>query len=606
MKKTLLIISSFLLLLMLFSCDFDMSQNQTEIKSIEIAENMNNSEYDIKKFNLSELFLSVFHTNGTKQMVRLNESMLSLEDLDKLKTTGNHSLIINYMDYTCELNITLYKMYNVSFYVDDTLVFQEDVKENSALVNVPSVPKKEGFDGTWDYSDFSNITADLVVHALYFESSENVLQLALAELDSLIPEEVSSSITLPAKIEDVSISYETNSVALDENGNYQKPYIEEIVTLTATLTKDDKSITKNYQIKCLGYKDLTKGIASSYLYRNYGLLTDEFFDTMDIVYCCFIRVDVDGDFIGNDASGSSILNSNKTTKAKIKDFVQSRAQDKGVYIVPSLGGGGSDASNTFKIICQDATLRKQFAENIVKLINENGYDGIDIDWETPGNTYKTYFTLMMEEIYQAVKANNPNHIVTAAIGGGKWQPPYYDLTNSAKYLDYINVMCYGMVSNNGYYQNALYPHTSFNDSVNKVGRTLSSCSISESLKIYQNLGVSGSKLLFGLAFYGIQQIKSNGSWTKGSSIFYDSIKIVLESGEYDYYFDDVAKVPYLLSKDGLTFISYDDERSIIEKCHYVLNNNIAGIMYWENGCDTTGDLVHAINMGFNKAPSYYE
>ena len=39
--------------------------------------------------------------------------------------------------------------------------------------------------------------------------------------------------------------------------------------------------------------------------------------------------------------------------------------------------------------------------------------------------------------------------------------------------------------------------------------------------------------------------------------------------------------------------------SIKIKCKYVLDNKMAGVMYWENGCDTTGDLVHAINEGMH-------
>ena len=89
------------------------------------------------------------------------------------------------------------------------------------------------------------------------------------------------------------------------------------------------------------------------------------------------------------------------------------------------------------------------------MINLYGFDGVDIDWETPLSEEATSFTNMMRVIYEKVKANNPNHLVTAAIAGGMWQPPRYDLVNSHQYLDYINMMTYGMVSNNGYYQNAL-------------------------------------------------------------------------------------------------------------------------------------------------------
>ena len=78
------------------------------------------------------------------------------------------------------------------------------------------------------------------------------------------------------------------------------------------------------------------------------------------------------------------------------------------------------------------------------------------------------------------------------------------------------------------------------------------------------------------------------------------MKIYLNNSNYNYVYDERAGVPYLLSKDGTEFISFDDKKSIIEKCEYMFNNNCAGVMYWENGCDSTGDLVNAIKIGMKK------
>ena len=608
MKKIIFFILLFVISLGLIGCDIDINggASNSEVLSIEIDRETMKDKYQLDNFNLQSIYLRVIKNNGVEEM-KLNESMISLNDLAKLKRAGIHEINVKYQDKECRFTIKMVKKIYVNFYVDDEIYKTYELYQEDDLKNIPSVPMKDNQIGYWDETNFKCIMEDLNVHAVYVIDDNKILQNVVKEIDELLDLEIiNQDIELPTQVGEVNISYESDSDYFTDDGKFKLPYKEETVNLNVTFSFNEKSINKIYTFKTSHYKDLNSGIAAGYLYRNYGLLTDEFFDTMDIIYCSFIEVDVDGDFVGTDGNGNQILNANKNTMAKIDYYVKPMAKEKGIYIVPSLGGGGSAASNSYKKICVDATLRKKFAENIVKLINENGYDGIDIDWETPGTTYSTYFTLMMEEIYNAVKANNPNHLITAAIGGGKWQPPYYDLRNSAKYLDYINVMCYGMTSNTGYYQNALYPHTSFNDPVNKVGKTLSSCSISESLTIYNNLGVNGSKLIFGTAFYGIKQTNNNGSWVSGGSVFFDSILNLIASGNYDYYFDETSKVPYLLSKDKKTFISYDDERSIIEKCHYVLNNNLAGIMFWENGCDTSNTLIHAINIGFNKSPEYLE
>ena len=193
--------------------------------------------------------------------------------------------------------------------------------------------------------------------------------------------------------------------------------------------------------------------------------------------------------------------------------------------------------------------------------------------------------------------------MSAAIGGGRWQPPYYDMTNSVKYLDFVNMMTYGMTSSSGQYHNSLYKNSSYKDSANKCGYTLVSCSIVESIEIYDSYNVPHSKIIVGLAFYGIKQSReydsstnTYGSWGKGGSIFYTSIKNnYLNNPDYTYVYDTRCGVPYLISKDRTVFISFDDVRSIKEKCNYVLDRKIGGVMYWENGCDTTGDLIGAIN-----------
>ena len=252
-------------------------------------------------------------------------------------------------------------------------------------------------------------------------------------------------------------------------------------------------------------------------------------------------------------------------------------------------------------VASSESTRKNFAKSMVNLINTYGFDGIDIDWETPKSSEKENYTLLMEELYTAVKANNKHHLITSAIGGGMWQPPRYDLEHSAKYHDYINVMLYSMCSSSGQYQNALYPSKTKNDSVNGCGYTLVSCSFSESVDIYNDLGVPNNKLILGLAFYGVKQTKTDGAYKSGGSVLYNTLKSnYLNNSNYIYVYDEVAQVPYLISKDGSTFVSYDDPRSIKAKSAYVIETGCAGLMTWEWGCDLSGDLGRAMKEGLGK------
>lgn len=319
--------------------------------------------------------------------------------------------------------------------------------------------------------------------------------------------------------------------------------------------------------------------------RKITALTSTDFEVLDIVECAFATLKADGSVIG-----STFFNNCST-------YVIEQAHAKGTYVTFSIS-----PSSEWTSACNPSNnLYDTIANNIVSLINTYGFDGVDIDWETPKSGEYTWFTSLMQAIYTKVKANNPHHLVTAAIGGGKWAPPCYDLTNSKNYLDYINVMLYGMCSSSGYYQNALYKSSTFDDTVNKVGKTLVSCSVHESMAIYEDTyGVPASKLIVGYPFYGVRQRRTYDEETgvysdwSGGSITYDTVVSCINSGDYTIHYDNVSKVPYMLSNDLLTFISYENEDSLTEKYNYVKDNGLAGIFFWDNQNDLNRTMINIL------------
>ena len=74
----------------------------------------------------------------------------------------------------------------------------------------------------------------------------------------------------------------------------------------------------------------------------------------------------------------------------------------------------------------------------------------------------------------------------------------------------------------------------------------------------------------------------------------------LNNDDYIKAYDTRAGVPYILKTDGTEFISYDNPRSIQEKSDYVIEEGLRGIMFWEYGTDTSGQLLIALKDGLNK------
>lgn len=412
-------------------------------------------------------------------------------------------------------------------------------------------------------------------------------------LQSRIPSFAADHLVLPVSYGGFDITWESSHPeVIDTSGRYKKPYQDTKVTLTATVTSSEENDVLSFDIETKGYKSLSIPIASSYIYRGYASVSDAFFEVLDVINTAFIVAEPDGSLKGN------VYLDNVST------YIFPKAREHGNWVIMSVA-----PESSWSTIARSSALTEVFANNIVDMINLYGFDGVDIDWETPTPSEATLYTSLMRTVYQKVKANNPNHLVTTAITGGMWQPPRYDLLNSLPFIDYINMMTYGMVTSGAQYQNALYPSSAYHHLEFKAGKTLISCSIEESVAIFKDqYAVPLAKIIVGVAFYGIRQTRSYNtstqtwtSWTFAGSVFYTDIALhYLESSQYIKAFDQKAGVPYLLKTDGTEFISYDNYRSIRDKGSYIITQNLGGMMFWENGTDGTGALLEGVRAGLLK------
>lgn len=499
-------------------------------------------------------------------------------------------------DEACVLDDEETTTFVVSFDVGQGSDVNPIVVASGSSINLP-VSVREGYSFLgWTHTNSGETE---IIMEPYYPSSNITLYAKWDAMDwsdielylsDLIPDALSDNISLPTTYLAYSISWvSSNPEIISDAGVYNRPYQAIAVSLSAIVQFGQQTVTKTYNIDVAGYKSLSAPLTSSYIYRDYDSVSDSFFKTLDIINCAFITANSAGTL-----SGTAVL-------SNINTYIMPRAREHGNWVIFSIAPD-SDWSE----IASSSTRINTFADNIVAMINAYGFDGVDIDWETPTPSEASSFTEMMHVIYTKVKANNPNHLVTAAIAGGMWQPPRYDLANSHQYLDYINMMTYGMVSNNGYYQNALSKSTTYANPTNFAGKTLTSCSIEESIEIYHTYGIPNSKIVVGVAFYGIKQTRSYdsasqtwSSWVKEGSVSYKYISnFYLNNSSYSYYYDTNAGVPYIIKTDGTVFISFDNPRSIAEKSAYIIENGLAGMMYWENGLDSTGTLLLAIEVGF--------
>jgi len=463
------------------------------------------------------------------------------------------------------------------------------------------VPKRDHYnflgwsDGEKNYFSFPRYQAKEGIRSVTYTAlwqGATLMQLN-DYLSSQIPGIAENHIVLPLKYGGFDIVWESSHPeVIDSMGHFKKPYHDTRITLSAIATSESEHEVLTFDIDAEGYKSLAKPIASSYIYRGYSTVSDAFFEILDVINTAFIIAQPDGSLTGN------VYLDNVST------YIMPKARIYGNWVIMSVA-----PESAWSTIAASSQLSETFSDNIVNMINTYGFDGVDIDWETPTPTEATSYTQLMKIVYQKVKANNPNHLVTTAITGGMWQPPRYDLLNSLQYIDYINMMTYGMVTSGAQYQNALYPSSTYHHTGFKVGKTLISCSIAESIVIFRDqFSVPLGKIIVGVAFYGIRQTRSFQAstqtwtpWTFAGSVFYTDIALhYLDSSQYIKAYDNTAGVPYIIKNDGTEFISYDNYKSIRDKGFYIEEEQLGGMMFWENGTDNTGTLLEGIRAGLGK------
>jgi chitinase len=316
----------------------------------------------------------------------------------------------------------------------------------------------------------------------------------------------------------------------------------------------------------------------------------------------------------NIKNNQAYLQNYKTDSTNFVRLNSLKLKNPSLQILISIGGW-SWSENFSNAVLTDS-LRKVFAKSAVDIIRKHKLDGVDIDWEYPGmqgeqgNVYrpedKENFTLMFEALRKEldVLANETGKpkLLTTATGGFASFLNKTEMGEAAKYLDYINLMTYDYSS-----WKLAGHHTNLYDS--KIYPTGNSAD--KAIKAYINAGVPASKIVMGIAFYGrnlklsTTSIKGLGdtiasnanSYGKGYSFLKDSL--INKKGFIEFK-DEDAKAPFLFNTDTKQYISYDNEWSVANKCEYVLNNKLGGVMFWEYNSDNKGYLLKQISKSFNR------
>lgn len=254
---------------------------------------------------------------------------------------------------------------------------------------------------------------------------------------------------------------------------------------------------------------------------------------------------------------------------RLKAIVSLKQKNPDLKVILSIGGWGS---GNFSEMAADKALRRSFCRDCARKAKALSLDGIDIDWEYPGNGKgaliswsardKDNFTLLMKDLRKALGRDKVLSLASCC------DPKYIDFPAIMDAVDFVNIMSYDMNEGDSTFHCALYP------SVHTATWTTDS-----SVKAHIAAGVPAGKIVVGVPFHG----KGKRSYPGGRS--FKRIHPVPEG--YVEMWDEQANAPYIADSEGNFVLGYENERSLADKIQYIRDNGLRGIMNWDYAGDDT-------------------
>lgn len=265
-----------------------------------------------------------------------------------------------------------------------------------------------------------------------------------------------------------------------------------------------------------------------------------------------------------------------------------------------LSVGGWTWSAHFSTAVATAKDRESFANSLIDLFKKYPiFNGISLDWEYLSDDGVNYgnggnavspndannFIEFLKLLRGKFNSNGMSHYHISFCVVAAPEKAKFPIEQVHPLIDELHIMTYDF--HDGNWGETKSAHQT---NLRKSSHGVYSCE--EAVDFYLSRGVPSTKIFIGAAFYsrgfantdGIGKSASGGStdmsWEKGVVDY----KALPQPGAQEFW-DDEAKATYSYDPVKRVLNSYDSVRSIQEKCKYVWEKNLAGIIVWESSSD---------------------
>lgn len=283
-----------------------------------------------------------------------------------------------------------------------------------------------------------------------------------------------------------------------------------------------------------------------------------------------------------------------------------QAHEAGVKVLASLGGWGWDEQ--FAAIVSNPEAEARYVDAVVKLVDENDYDGVDLDWEYPDTAeevkgFERLVRTFRSRLDAIGEAKGRPMLVTMAASSNmetlNWLDPKFLLET----MDWVNVMTYdyaGEWSDRAGHNAPLFGSSKWGV---KNPRSLAATMT----HLVEKRGMPADHLAVGLPLYGRGfNVPEPYASTKdapkkrlpGGS--YQAIPDLIKQG-WTRSWDDETKTPWLTAPDGSAVIGYDDAESIRLKTEWAMSKGFRGVFFWQVNGDRLPDGSNPLQSAAHQA-----
>ena len=276
-------------------------------------------------------------------------------------------------------------------------------------------------------------------------------------------------------------------------------------------------------------------------------------EDVDILSPAWFHLDANGDVYGNDSPA-----------------VTQFAKAHGIKVMPIVDNGEFDPWVGHALLSDGATQTRAL-DGLTWMVNNFGYDGLNIDFENLYNSDRDLFSAFMTNVYARIHREN-GKTVTMALGA-KTKETYdgfagpFDYAALAPNFDLAVVMTY-----DDHYAGGEAGPVAPLDWVEQVVN-------------YATQYIPASKLLLGVPFYGYNWNVSAGGWAQPMS-YSDIVQTVFAHGA-GIQMDQASKTPVYTydGGDGVHQIWFENSTSLGYKLALAASHGLAGWGAWRGGME---------------------